>query len=42
MTAIVTTPFRVVNAENFKANVGANSVYLAIGKADVWSSSTSD
>jgi len=42
MTAIVTTPFRVVNAENFKSNVGANSVYLAIGKADVWSSTTSD
>lgn len=42
MTAIVTTPFRVVNAQNFKSNVGANSVYVAIGKSDAWSTTTSD
>ena len=44
MTAIVTTPFRVVNAENFKEDVSSsdNSVYVAIGKSDVWSTATSD
>jgi hypothetical protein len=42
MTAIVTSDFRVVNAENFKSNVGSSSVYIAIGKSDVWSSTTSD
>ena len=42
MTAIVTTPFRVVNAQNFKNNVAANSVYVAIGKSDAWSTTTSD
>ena len=42
MTAIVTTPFRVVNAQNFKEDVGANSVYVGIGKADAWSTTTSD
>ena len=42
MTAIVTSDFRVVNAENFKEDVAGSSVYLAIGKSDVWSASTSD
>ena len=45
MAAIITTPFRKLNAENFKsdvADVTNNSVYLAIGKADAWSLSTSD
>ena len=42
MAAIITTPFRVLNAENFKSDVGTSSVYLGIGKSDVWSTSTSD
>jgi hypothetical protein len=44
MTAIVTTPFRVVNAQNFKEDVASssNSVYVGIGKADPWSTTTSD
>ena len=44
MAAIVTTPFRVLNAENFKEDVAAasNSIYLGIGKSDVWSTNTSD
>jgi len=42
MTAIVTTPFRVLNAENFKADVVAGGMYLGIGKSDVWSLTTSD
>jgi hypothetical protein len=44
MTAIVTSNFRVINAENFKQDVAdANtSVYVGIGKSDVWSLTTSD
>ena len=44
MTAIVTSNFRVVNAENFKEDVAdaATSVYVGIGKSDVWSLTTSD
>jgi len=42
MTAIVTSQFRVVNAQNFKEDVETSSVYVGIGKADVWSNSTSD
>jgi hypothetical protein len=44
MTAIVTSSFRVVNAENFKQDVAdANtSVYVGIGKSDVWSNAISD
>jgi len=42
MAAIVTSNFRVLNAENFKADVGTDKVYVGIGKADVWSDSTSD
>jgi len=42
MPAIVTNKFRVQNAENFKDNVAKSSVYVSIGKPDVWSNSTSD
>ena len=42
MPAIVTSQFRVLNAENFKADVAADSVYVSIGKSDVWSLTTSD
>jgi hypothetical protein len=43
MTAIVTSQFRVVNAENFKRDVvdPDNSVYVFIGKSDAWSDSVS-
>ena len=44
MAAIITTPFRVLNAENFKEDVSDSntSVYLGIGKSDAWSTTTSD
>ena len=44
MTAIITSQFRVVNAENFKEDIEdvSNSLYVAIGKADAWSNSISD
>lgn len=42
MAAIVTTNFRFLNAENFKADISSNSVYVGIGKSDAWSDSTSD
>ena len=44
MTAIVTSNFRSVNAENFKQDVEDDdtSVYVGIGKADAWSNSSSD
>ena len=42
MTAIVTSDFRVLNVENFKADVSNHSMYIAIGKSDVWSGSISD
>ena len=44
MTAIVTSQFRVTNAENFKEDIQAagTEVYVGIGKSDVWSNSTSD
>ena len=44
MTAIVTSKFRTLNAENFKDDIAsaATSVYVAIGKSDVWSLATSD
>ena len=44
MAAIITTPFRVLNAENFKEDIAASdtSVYLGIGKSDVWSTNSSD
>ena len=44
MAAIITTPFRVLNAENFKEDVADsnNSIYVAIGKSDAWSDSISN
>lgn len=44
MTAIVTSKFRTLNAENFKEDIAASgtSVFVAIGKTDAWSNSTSD
>lgn len=44
MTAIVTSQFRVLNAENFKEDVSdsGTSVYVGIGKPDVWSTNTAD
>jgi len=42
MTAIVTSDFRVINVENFKDDVTNHSMYIAIGKSDVWSGSISD
>ena len=44
MAAIITTPFRVLNAENFKEDVAdsGTSVYIGIGKSDAWSNTTSD
>ena len=42
MAAIVSSKFRVVNANNFKEDVANNSVYIAIGKPDVWSNTISD
>lgn len=44
MTAIVTSKFRTLNAENFKEDIASagTSVFVAIGKSDAWSNSTSD
>ena len=42
MAAIITTPFRIRNAENFKADVTSSNVYIGIGKADAWSTNVSD
>ena len=44
MTAIVTSQFRVTNAENFKEDIQAagTEVYVGIGKSDVWLLTTSD
>ena len=46
MTAIVTSKFRTLNAENFKDDintpVSGSSVFVAIGKTDAWSYSVSD
>ncbi len=42
MAAIITTPFRIRNAENFKADVTSNNVYIGIGKSDAWSNNVSD
>jgi hypothetical protein len=44
MTAIITSKFRVLNAENFKEDVSDQntSVYVGIGKSDAWSLTTSD
>lgn len=44
MTAIITSQFRVLNAENFKEDIEDTntSLYIGIGKADAWSNSISD
>jgi len=44
MAAIVSTEFRVLNANNFKEDIAdtSNNVYVGIGKADVWSNALSD
>ena len=42
MTAIVSSNFRVVNAANFENDVKSSNVYVAIGKSDAWSNTTSD
>src|SRR6056300_1539889 len=42
MAAIVTSNFRTLNAEHFKEQVQGSSVYVSIGKSDVWSLTTSD
>jgi len=42
MAAIVTSNFRVLNANNFKEDVANNVVYVSIGKSDAWSLTTSD
>jgi len=36
MAAIITNPFRLENASNFKDAVQAESVYLGIGRSDRW------
>jgi hypothetical protein len=43
MAAIITTKFRVLNAENFARDIAddANSVYIGIGKTDPWSNQVS-
>jgi len=42
MAAIITSNFRTLNAQHFKEQVAGSSVYVAIGKSDVWSLTTSD
>lgn len=44
MAAIISTQFRVLNANNFKEEVGeaGRSLYLGIGKPDAWSNSLSN
>jgi len=42
MAAIITSNFRTLNAKHFKEQVAGSSVYVAIGKSDVWSLTTSD
>ncbi len=42
MAAIITTPFRIVNAQNFKEDVESNNVYIGIGKSDAWSANAAD
>ena len=42
MAAIVTSNFRTLNAGHFKDKVEGSSVYVSIGKSDVWSLTTSD
>ena len=42
MAAIITSNFRTVNASHFKEQIEGSSVYVGIGKSDVWSLTTSD
>ena len=42
MAAIITSNFRTTNAKKFKQQVSSSSVYVGIGKSDVWSLTTSD
>ena len=42
MAAIVSSKFRVLNANNFKRDVAEQSVYVSVGKSDAWSNSLSD
>ena len=42
MAAIITSNFRTTNAKKLKQQVGSSSVYVGIGKSDVWSLTTSD
>lgn len=42
MTAIVSSNFRVLNAENFREDVQESSVYVSVGKSDAWSNTISD
>jgi len=42
MAAIVTSNFRTLNAKKLKQQVSSSSVYVGIGKSDVWSLTTSD
>ena len=42
MAAIITSNFRTLNASHFKEQISGSSVYVGIGKSDVWSLTTSD
>ena len=42
MAAIITSNFRTTNAKKLKQQVSSSSVYVGIGKSDVWSLTTSD
>jgi len=42
MAAIITSNFRTLNAKHFKEQISGSSVYVGIGKSDVWSLTTSD
>ena len=42
MAAIITSNFRTLNASHFKEQIEGSSVYVGIGKSDVWSLTTSD
>lgn len=42
MAAIITSNFRTLNGRHFKEQIEGSSVYVGIGKSDVWSLTTSD
>ena len=42
MPAIITSNFRTLNARHFKEQISGSSVYVGIGKSDVWSLTTAD